>query len=52
MEPQAFQTPLWTEIAGNKVTSLWNGISDEMKKEYGEEFYRNCKSLHLHLHFI
>ncbi|KAK3723808.1 hypothetical protein QZH41_019488 [Actinostola sp. cb2023] len=35
MVPQGFKTSIWTEVAGEKLTGLWNGISDEMRKDYG-----------------
>ncbi|XP_032230793.1 dehydrogenase/reductase SDR family member 9 [Nematostella vectensis] len=38
IEPQAFKTPLWDNIATKKYMSLWNGLDPEMKKEYGEKF--------------
>ncbi|EDO35112.1 predicted protein [Nematostella vectensis] len=38
IEPQAFKTPLWDDIATKKYMSLWNGLYPEMKKEYGEKF--------------
>jgi short-subunit dehydrogenase len=47
LEPQGFKTPLWSAITGKKLTSLWNGINEEMKEEYGEKYLTNCKSLHL-----
>ncbi|XP_031568348.1 dehydrogenase/reductase SDR family member 9-like [Actinia tenebrosa] len=43
MEPQAFQTLLLHELTGKKLVSLWDGISDDMKKEYGEEYLEHCK---------
>ena len=36
VEPQAFNTPM-TNVYSKKLLSLWNGLSDEMKNEYGEE---------------
>ncbi|KAK3753823.1 hypothetical protein QZH41_005376 [Actinostola sp. cb2023] len=39
LEPQGFKTPLWTEISGKKLTSLWDGLTDEIKKEYGEDYF-------------
>ncbi|KAK3751523.1 hypothetical protein QZH41_009806, partial [Actinostola sp. cb2023] len=38
IEPVAFRTPLIAEIYGKKLTALWDGLSDEMKKEYGEGY--------------
>ncbi|KXJ21643.1 Retinol dehydrogenase 7 [Exaiptasia diaphana] len=46
IEPPAFNTLLWKDLATKKLTTLWNNLTDEMRCEYGLEYFeRFQKSL-------
>ncbi|GMR40930.1 hypothetical protein PMAYCL1PPCAC_11125, partial [Pristionchus mayeri] len=43
LEPGAFKTELLCEEAQNaRIDYIWNSLSEETKKEYGETYKKNC----------
>lgn len=52
VEPQGFQTPLLDEMFENKLDRVWDGVDDDMKKEYRELFNTSKNFEQNHVGFI
>ena len=43
IEPGKFQTGLLAYNAAESIKRLWNDLSPEMRKDYGEKYLDKCK---------
>lgn len=51
IEPGRFKTNVSASII-ESVKQLWDDLSPEMKKDYGEKYFHKCKSIYTFAHLL